>query len=91
LPDEVPPLPHIGNAAVAPAPVAPKAVFMRSALPKFATGPRAGRKREELVARIATFLETRWFQDKLLPVNEPCAAAYVEIRHNWSGWQADIG
>lgn len=40
----------------------------------------SGRKRDELMARIATFFDTG-FQGQILPFDGPCAALYGEIRH----------
>jgi predicted nucleic acid-binding protein len=40
----------------------------------------SGRRRDELIARIAIFFDTG-FRDQVLPFDRPCAALYGEIRH----------
>ena len=40
----------------------------------------AGRKRDDLIARITTFFDAG-FQDQILPFDRLCAALYGEIRH----------
>jgi toxin FitB len=40
----------------------------------------AGRKRDDLIARIAIFFDTG-FQDQILPFDRLCAALYGAIRH----------
>lgn len=40
----------------------------------------AGRKRDDLIARIEIFLDTG-FRDQILPFDRLCAALYGEIRH----------